>query len=36
MQEGVVNEPSAALARRAGLFVVMDHCIAKELHKLRS
>ena len=35
MQEGVVNEHSAALARRAGLFVVMDHCIAKELHKLR-
>src|SRR5258707_15125429 len=36
MQEGVVNEPSAALARRAGLFVVMHHCIAKELHKLRT
>ena len=35
MQEGVVNEPSAAVARSAGLFVVMDHCIAKELHKLR-
>jgi uncharacterized protein len=34
MQEGVVNEPSAAAARRAGLFVVMDICIAKELHKL--
>jgi predicted CoA-binding protein len=34
MQEGVVNEPSAARARRAGLFVVMDLCIAKELHKL--
>jgi uncharacterized protein len=36
MQEGVINEPSAALARRAGLFVVMDLCIAKELHNLRS
>jgi len=36
MQEGVINEASAALARRAGLVVVMDLCIAKELHKLRS
>ena len=34
MQEGVVNEASAAAARRAGIFVVMDVCIAKELHKL--
>lgn len=34
MQEGVVNEPSAESARRAGLFVVMDLCIAKELYKL--
>jgi predicted CoA-binding protein len=34
MQEGVTNEPSAEHARRAGLFVVMDLCIAKELHKL--
>jgi predicted CoA-binding protein len=33
MQEGVVNEPSADRARRAGLFVVMDLCIAKELHR---
>ena len=33
MQEGVVNEPSAEQARRAGLFVVVDLCIAKELHK---
>ena len=36
MQEGVVNEPAAARARRAGLFVVMDRCIAKEIHKLHS
>lgn len=34
MQEGVVDEPSAARARGAGLFVVMDLCIAKELHKM--
>jgi uncharacterized protein len=34
MQEGVTNEPSAERARHAGLFVVMDLCIAKELHKL--
>jgi predicted CoA-binding protein len=34
MQEGVVNESSAARARSAGLLVVMDLCIAKELHKL--
>src|SRR6202022_1829987 len=33
MQEGVENEPSAALARAAGIFVVMDLCLAKELHK---
>ena len=36
MQEGVIDEPSAGRARRAGLFVVMDLCIAKELHKLHS
>jgi predicted CoA-binding protein len=36
MQEGVANEPSAARAQSAGLFVIMDLCIAKELHKLRS
>src|SRR6202795_4576797 len=35
MQEGVEDEPSAERARHAGLFVVMDHCIAKKLHKLR-
>src|SRR6266481_309 len=36
MQEGGTNETSAARARSAGLFVVMDLCIAKELHKLHS
>lgn len=33
MQEGVEDEPSAERARRAGLFVVMDRCIAKEIYK---
>jgi hypothetical protein len=35
MQEGVEDEKSAERARRAGLFVVMDRCIAKELYKRR-
>ncbi|MGI9103594.1 MAG: CoA-binding protein [Terriglobales bacterium] len=29
MQEGVVHEQAAEKARRAGIFVVMDHCILK-------
>jgi len=33
MQEAVEDEPSAARARQAGLFVVMNRCIAKELWK---
>jgi predicted CoA-binding protein len=33
MQEGVANEQAAQRARRAGLFVVMDLCIAKELRQ---
>jgi predicted CoA-binding protein len=33
MQEGVEDEPSAESARRAGLFVIMDNCIAKEIYK---
>jgi predicted CoA-binding protein len=33
MQEGVEDEKSAERARRAGLFVIMDNCIAKELYK---
>ena len=29
MQEGVINEKAAEKARKAGIFVVMDHCILK-------
>ena len=35
MQEGVEDEHSAERARRAGLFVIMDNCIAKEIYKRR-
>ena len=35
MQEGVKDQVSAEVARKAGLLVVMDRCIAKELHRLR-
>ena len=34
MQEDVIHETAAARARRAGTFVVMDHCILKE-HRAR-
>ena len=34
MQEGIVNESAAAEARRAGLKVVMDHCVRKEHARL--
>ena len=34
MQEGVVHQQAAEKARRAGIFVVMDHCILKE-HRAR-
>jgi uncharacterized protein len=34
MQEGVVHEPAAEKARKAGIFVVMDRCILKE-HRAR-
>jgi predicted CoA-binding protein len=34
MQEGVVDEKSAAKARAAGIEVVMDHCILKEHRKM--
>lgn len=33
MQEGVVHSAAAERARKAGLAVVMDLCIAKEIHK---
>jgi len=33
MQEGVEDMASAERARRAGLFVIMDNCIAKEIYK---
>ncbi len=35
MQEGIVNEPAAQKAREAGLEVVMDKCIRRELAKLQ-
>lgn len=34
MQEEVIHEEAAEKARRAGLFVVMDHCILKEHRRL--
>jgi predicted CoA-binding protein len=30
MQEGIVNETAARMARQAGLKVIMDHCMRKE------
>ena len=35
MQEGVEDERSAERARQAGLFIIMDNCIAKEIYKRR-
>jgi len=35
MQEGVVDEDAAEIARRAGLDVVMDRCILKDHRSLR-
>ena len=35
MQEGVEDEASAERARQAGIFVVMDCCIAMEIDKRR-
>ena len=34
MQEGVVHEQAAELARSAGLTVVMDRCILKEHRRI--
>jgi predicted CoA-binding protein len=34
MQECIVNEEAAARARQAGLTVIMDHCMRKELIRL--
>ncbi len=33
MQEGLISEEAAEKARKAGLIVVMDHCMRKELLK---
>lgn len=35
MQEGIINEAAAAKAREAGLLVVMNKCMKKELMRLR-
>jgi len=35
MQEGVVNNDAAELAKRNNMLVVMDHCMMKEHSKLR-
>ena len=34
MQEGIINNEAADMARAAGLSVVMDHCMLKEHRKL--
>lgn len=34
IQQGIVHEAAAAAARRAGLFVVMDRCIAVDYRRL--
>jgi uncharacterized protein len=36
MQEGIINNEAAGLARKAGLKVVMDKCMRKELIKFHS
>jgi predicted CoA-binding protein len=35
MQEGVVNNDAAEIARNAGVLVVMDRCMMKEHHKIK-
>jgi len=34
LQDGVINEPAAARAQQAGLFVVMDRCIYRDYLQL--
>ena len=34
MQEGIVHQAAAARARRAGIAVVMDHCMMKEHRRI--
>ena len=34
MQEGIVHEAAATRARRAGMAVVMDHCMMKEHRRI--
>ncbi len=36
MQEGVVSNEGAEMARKNGMMVVMDHCIMKERAKLQA
>jgi uncharacterized protein len=36
MQQGIVNEAAAQLARKKGVFVVMDRCIKVDHHNLLS
>lgn len=35
MQEGVVNEEAADVAKSSGIYVVMDRCIMKEHRKMK-
>ena len=35
MQEGVINNDAAEIARNAGVLVVMDRCMMKEHHKIK-
>ncbi len=34
LQDGVINEPAAARAQHAGIFVVMDRCIYRDYQQL--